>query len=189
GRNGQGGVGSHRAPEAVGRPVLDATHPGGHDPPDAAGGDELVEAHVGDGADQTEVAPALPDELVGRGEGDQALERGPEADTGAVRDVALDRLGQGEELAHPFTLRWSSGAPPPPGAASGLRILRRPSASGVRRAPPAAPAPPTALTTRGEARSSARWLTGAGGRVALARSPSPPRAGAAASRGGQPSRP
>ena len=90
---------SDRPPEAVAGAVLDVADPGRHHAARAAGGEELVEADVGDRADEGQVTPALADQLVGGGEGDQALERRPQHHGRAVGDVPAHRLGERDDLA------------------------------------------------------------------------------------------
>src|SRR5262249_45244149 len=89
-----------RPAEAVARAVLDVADPGRHHPAGAAGRDELVEADVGDGADEREVAAALADQLVGGGEGNEALQRGAQGHDTPIRDVPAHRLDQRQDLAH-----------------------------------------------------------------------------------------
>jgi hypothetical protein len=61
----------------TGRDVAD---PGRRHAADAAGADQLVERDVGDRPDELELAPLLPDELVGEREWDRRLERAAERD-------------------------------------------------------------------------------------------------------------
>ena len=94
-----------RPTEGVGGTVLNVADPGGHDVADTAGGDQLIEADVGDRPDEGQVAAALSDQLVGGGERDEALERRPERDAGAVGHMAPHRL------RHRHDLRWGQTLP------------------------------------------------------------------------------
>src|SRR5690348_12634503 len=65
----------------------------------AAHADELIVDQVGGHADEREIALALADDLVPRGEGDEMREP-LERDGAPVGDVGGDRVVEGEELRH-----------------------------------------------------------------------------------------
>ena len=101
----------HGAAIVVAEAGADIADPRGDDAADASGADELVEQHVGDGADQREVPAPLADQLVTGGERDGRLERGAHADRGAVGDEAGDGLLHRHQLAssHPRILHVGGG--------------------------------------------------------------------------------
>jgi pilus assembly protein Flp/PilA len=93
----------------VAKPLGDVANPGCRHPPHAAGAHQLVEERVRDGGDQLEVTPALADDLVAGGEGDQRFQRAAHRDRHPVAHMALDGRSHGHQLgqggACPSSLR------------------------------------------------------------------------------------
>ena len=96
----------HRSTVVVAEPGRDIADPRGLDAADAARGHEHVEEDVRDGADQRQVAPALANQLVARGEGDEGFQRRAHADRGAVGHEARHRFAHRDDLllGHPAIL-------------------------------------------------------------------------------------
>ena len=86
------------APKAIARPARHIPDPCRDHLRNRAGGDQLVECHVGDRPDQRQVAPLLPDDFVNRGERDSGLEGEAQRNGVAVMHVLRDRVAEGLAL-------------------------------------------------------------------------------------------
>ena len=89
-------------PKPIARSARHIAHPGGDHLRHGAGGDQLVERHVGDRPDQRQVAPLLADDFVNRGEWYPRLEGEAQRDGVAIMNVLRDRLAEGSALV----LQW-----------------------------------------------------------------------------------
>ena len=89
----------HRVAQAVQRADAGVAAPREDELARAAHADHLIVDQIGRHAHQREVALALPDDLVPRGEGDEVREA-LERDGAAVVDVGGDRVVQRQELGH-----------------------------------------------------------------------------------------
>src|SRR5437773_2547006 len=74
------------APEVVSRSHHHVAHPGRHNISYASGADELVKKDVGNGANQTQIALLLPNDLVPGRKRDHLLHLETKGNAGAVRD-------------------------------------------------------------------------------------------------------
>jgi len=83
-----------RPSKAVSGAAGDVSHPGGDHPGHRARRDHLVECHVGNRTDQSQVTALLADDLMDGGERNARLEGEPEGDRIAVMHLLGDRVAQ-----------------------------------------------------------------------------------------------
>ena len=110
-----------RAPVVVAEARAHVSHPRRDHPAHASRPDELVEQHVRDGADESQVPSPLADQLVAGRERDQGLDGGVQADRRAVGDEAGDGFPHGDELGRRHAIILTSGSLRPAARLAGTR--------------------------------------------------------------------
>src|SRR6266545_6989210 len=93
-------AGFRRAPVVVSQAGSDISDPGSDDFFHATGADQLVELHIGDGADQCEVGFFLANDFVTGGERNKRFQGAAHCDRVAVFDVESDGVMERAELVH-----------------------------------------------------------------------------------------